>query len=174
MSIATAREWVEHEDLVAQSDRIARLAWLVDNYPSSELGFLLNGGWLSQKLLEEAKYCFVYGQFLAASILGVAFIERVLAAQFYATGRDELERASAQRLLQEALKSKWITQEEFEQFDAIRSLRNPIVHFRKPLSPDTHERRAIKQNADLYEIAERDAEAILISVFQVLQRSNTL
>ena len=37
--------------------------------PSAQ-GFVLSGGWLSKQLLEEAKYSFVYGQYIAADILG--------------------------------------------------------------------------------------------------------
>ena len=73
---------------------------------------MLAGGWLSRQLLEEAKYCFTYGQFLAASILGVAFIERLFAAFVYGSGRDDLERVGGISLLREALKSAWISQEE--------------------------------------------------------------
>jgi len=166
-----ARDWIEHEDAVARADRIARLEWLASNYPSNELGFMLNGGWLSHRLLEEAKYCFAYGQFLATAILGVAFIERLLAARFFAAGRDDLERSSGLDLLRESLKSAWVSQEEFDQFDRVRRLRNPIVHFRRPLAVDTIEYRAVKADAHPDELVERDAREILTSVFRVLQRS---
>ena len=39
-----ARDWIEHEDAVARAERIARVEWLASNYPSNELGFMLNGG----------------------------------------------------------------------------------------------------------------------------------
>ncbi len=170
MNRSEAHKWIEHEDAIARPDRIARLEWLASKYPASDLGFMLNGGWLSLRLLEEARYCFAYGQFLATAILGVAFIERVFAARFYATGRDDLERAGSLDLLREALKSKWLSQEEFDQFDKVRRLRNPIVHFRRPLGPDTIERRAVQSDTHPDELAETDAREILKSVFRVLQR----
>ena len=171
MNHAAAREWIEHEDDVARADRIVRLEWLAANYPSSDAGFLLHGGWLSHQLLEEARYCFAYGQFLAAAILGVAFIERVLAARFYAGGRDDLERAGGLDLLREALKSAWISQEEFQQFDSVRRLRNPIVHFRRPFAPDTLEFRSVREDAHPDQIIQSDAEEILEGVFHVLQKN---
>ena len=166
-----AREWIEHEDRVARDDRITRLEWLAANYPSSDAGFMLHGGWLSHQLLEEAKYCFAYDQFLATAILGVAFIERVLAARLYAAGRNDLERAGGLDLLRESLKRAWISEEEFQQFDRVRRLRNPIVHFRRPLAPDTLEYRAVQEDARPYEIVQSDAQEILKAVFNVLQRS---
>lgn len=171
MPHSEARQWIEQEDAVARADRIARLEWLASNYPSSELGFMLHGGWLSHRLLEEARYCFAYGQFLAVAILGVAFIERILAARFYAAGRDDLERAGGHDLLREALRSAFISQSEFDQFDKVRRLRNPLVHFRRPLAPDTIEYRAVEREAHPDQLAEGDAQAILIGVFRVLQKS---
>jgi hypothetical protein len=171
MNQPTASEWLDREDDVARADRVARLEWLAANYPASNLGFMLHGGWLSHQLLEEAKYCFAYGQFLATAILGVAFIERMFAARFYAAGRDDLERAGGHDLLREALNSAWISPEEYAQFDRVRRLRNPIVHFRRPLAPDTHEYRAVKQESHPDAVVERDAQEILGRVFDVLKRS---
>lgn len=171
MCQSEAETWVEHEDMVGRVDRVARLDWLATNYPSSNMGFMLNGGWLSQGLLEEAKYCFAYGQFLATAILGVAFVERVLAARFYAAGRDDLERAGGQILLREARTSGWISGEEFERLDRVRQLRNPIVHFRRPLERGTIELRAVETDTHPEELVESDAKEVLASVFRILQGS---
>ena len=45
---------------------------------------------MAKFLFEETRYCFAYGQYLAVIVLGVAFIERTLAAEFYASGRNDL------------------------------------------------------------------------------------
>ena len=171
MDRPVAREWIEHEDDVTRDDRVTRLEWLAANYPSHDTGFMLHGGWLSHQLLEEARYCFAYGQFLATAILGVAFIERVFAAQFYAAGRDDLERAGALDLLSEALKNGWISQEEFQRFDRVRRLRNSIVHFRRPLASETLEHRAVQEDAHPDELVQGDAQEILSGVFRMLQKS---
>lgn len=165
------QDWITHEDIVARLDRVARLDWLAENYPSSDLGFMLRGGWVSLRLLEEIKYCFALGQFLATAVLGVAFIERVIAARFYAEGRDDLERAGGFDLLREALSSGWMSQEEFEQFDRVRRLRNPIVHFRLLLVPDSIEHRAVRADTHPENLIESDAKEILMGAFHVLQRS---
>jgi hypothetical protein len=94
-----------------------------------------------------------------------------LAARLYAAGCDDLERAGALDLLRESLKRAWISEEEFQQFDRVRRLRNPIVHFRRPLAPDTLEYRAVQEDARPDEIAQSDAQEILNAVFNVLQRS---
>lgn len=166
-----AKAWIVREDSAALLDRIARLDWLAANCPVSEFGFMVEGGWVSLRLLEEAKYCFVYGQFLASAILGVAFIERVIAARFFAAGRDDLERASGFDLLREALRTGWMSPDEFEQFDTVRRLRNPIVHFRRSLAPDTIEHRAVRGDTHPEVLVENDAKEILIGALHVLRGS---
>jgi hypothetical protein len=141
----------------------------VDHYPVEE-GFVLSGGWLSKQLLEEAKYCFVYGQYVAVVTLGVAFVERLVAAQFYAAGRNDLERVGGQVLLQEALKRGWITPRDFKHFDRLRGLRNPLVHFRRPLAGDTVEARAVLTDSHPDQVVEADAQEVLEGVFRVLEK----
>jgi hypothetical protein len=165
----TAEEWLEREDEADRPGRQQRLRWIVDHYPFAE-GFVLSGGWLGKQLLEEAKYCFVYGQYVAVAMLGVAFVERVLAAQFYAAGRNDLERAGGQVLLQQALQHGWVTQRDFERFDRLRALRNPLVHFRRPLAEDTVEARAVLSDSYPDQVVEADAREVLVSVFRVLEK----
>jgi len=116
------------------------------------------------------KYCYVYGQYLAAAILGVAFLERVLAAQFYALGRNDLERSGALDLLREAVRSGWLSEDEFDEFDRMRQLRNPLVHFRRPLAEDTVEARAVRNESHPDAILENDARCVLEGVLRVLKR----
>src|SRR6266581_3010600 len=142
-----AAAWLANEDAVALPERVARLEWSVRQYPAAR-GFVLTGGWVSKQLLEEAKYCYVYGQFVAVAVLGVAFIDRVIAAELYAAGRDDLERTGGLDLLREALKAGWLPEADFQRFNTLRQLRHPLVHFRRPLGPGTLERRAVQDDSD--------------------------
>src|SRR5262249_37427609 len=126
-SIAAA--WLDHEDSSGRDNRIARLEWLATLMPKAEY-LTYPGGLLSKSLFEELRYCFAYGQFISSIMLGLAYIERTLAAEFYAAGRDDLERASISTLLREALSAGWITNEESAQIDTARDIRNRFTHFR--------------------------------------------
>ncbi len=168
-STIDAHEWLEREDEAARPGRKERLRWIVKHYPAAE-AFFIPGGWLSKQLLEEAKYSFVYGQYVAAATLGFAFVERVLASEFYAAGRDDLERAGGRDLLDEALRCGWLTQVDFDRFDRMRIIRNPLMHFRRPLSSDTVEARAVFRDAHPDKIVESDAKKILEGVFRVLEK----
>ena len=124
----SATDWIEEEDRGCRRERIARLEWLVEHYPANRDGIVTGGGLISIQLLDEARYCFTYGQYVATAVLGAALAERVLAARFRLVGRDKLAEATAQSLLREARQCGWITEAEYKQLDRIRQLRNPLVH----------------------------------------------
>ncbi len=126
------------------------------------------GGQISKYLFEEARYCFVYGQFLATIVMGLSFIEHTLASLFYASGRNDLERASISTLLLEALNSEWIDQSEFDNLERAKKVRNPITHFRKPGHIDTIDYRMVMQNELPYLIIEEDAKHVMETVLHLL------
>ena len=165
----TAEEWLHHEDQTCRQDRLARLRWMSSIAPSSEI-WLFPGSHLSVYLFEEARYCFVYGQFLAAIILGMAYIERSLAAWLYASGRNDLKRATFRKLLEEAQAVGWLTTPEHAALERVRQLRNPLAHFRAFGHPETVERRAIDESVNAYELIERDAREVLAAVMAMLKR----
>ena len=89
-----------------------RLEWLIDHSPAGEY-WTFPGGLLAKSLFGETRYSFVYAQFLATILLGLAYIERTLAALFYEAGRKDLERASLSVLLREAHAAGLIDSSEF-------------------------------------------------------------
>ena len=138
MHTTQARAWLEREDRTGRKDRLARLNWLAGLMAEGEY-LTFPGGWMAKHLFEEARYCFVYGQSLAVIVLGMAYVEHTLAALLYRAGRSDLEQANISVLLREAVKLAWLTEAEFKGLDHARALRNPVAHFRQPLSGDTVE-----------------------------------
>jgi hypothetical protein len=165
----SAEEWLSREDSVTRDDRVARLNSLIRQMPKAEY-LTFPGGMIAKSLFEEARYCFVYGQFLATIVLGLSYIEHTLAALFYASGRNDLERASMSILLREALSEGWISQDEFENLDHAREVRNPITHFRKPLHSDTVEYQAVNQNELPYTIIEADARHVMETALHIVDK----
>jgi hypothetical protein len=175
-----AQTWLEREDTLARSERLTRLQWMAENTPQPEL-LIFRGGLMSKSLFEETRYCFVYGQFLATIILALAFVEHILAALFYEIGRNDLEKDGIAKLAKEALKTGWLSQEEYDWLEEIREIRNPIVHFRHlGIQPDEQlsvkpnwwkirlESRAIVQNQLPYELLEDDAKKAIKTVLHLL------
>lgn len=161
--------WLDKEDRSERNRRIKRLQWLAEIMPSREY-LLYPGGWMSMHLLEEARYSFVYGQYLATIVLGMAYIERTLAAFIYGAGRSDLERAAISVLLREGVEEGWLTPEEYTALDHARTLRNPVAHFRAPLTEDTIEHRSLMLGEQPYSVLEQDARNVIQAAFHILGR----
>jgi len=160
-------KWLSDEDRKFREDRVIRLKWISGKMPKADyVGYV--GGQMAYYLFEEARYSFVYGQFLASIILGLSFIEQSLAAQFYASGRDDLERANLSKLLQEARSNNWISESEFINLEQARKIRNPITHFRRPGYVDTIEWRSVEDNNPPYQIIEKDAYHVMEAMFHLM------
>ncbi len=162
-------EWLGREDRAGREARLSRLGWLAGQYPRIDYQ-LFPGGTMSRYLFEEARYCFAYGQFLATVMLGLALVEQSLAAQFFMTGRDDLERASLSKLLDLALEKGRISHDEHGEMQRARRNRNSVAHFRRPLHRDTLERRSVSRHELPYTLMEEDARNVLKVVFQLIDR----
>ena len=158
--LEATQDWLRQEDAILLEERAARLAWMEERINSDEYR-LHHGGRLSVSLFEEMRYCFAYGQFIAAGLVGLAYIERRLAARFYAAGRNDLERAPLAKLLGEALSYGLITQNQYEELERIRNARNVYAHFRRPGHGDGIEYRALEVDDSVCGIIEQDAMAIV-------------
>lgn len=169
MAIPNVDEWLEKEDLACKTQRSERLSWLASRAPAAEI-WTFSGGWLSKHLFEEARYSFVYGQYIAASVLGYAFVERTLGSLFYASGRNDLQRATGKKLIHEAMQINLLSAEEALAFNRARQLRNPLVHFKPPLQQESPDTRAYATGKQPYEIVESDAKHILEVMFRLVAK----
>jgi hypothetical protein len=164
-----AEDWIVREDSVAHQDRVSRLQWLLDQTPENKF-WLFHGGLLSHELFEQTRYCFVYGQSLATIILGLSFIEHTLAALFYASGRNDLERANISVLIEKAFEGGWIDHEEAMVLDQARMIRNTLTHFRKPGDDSSLEKRTFGDPEEVGIPFESNARQIMLIVFRILAR----
>ncbi len=153
-------QWLILEDNGCREARTERLSWLVASSPPAEI-WLFPGGWLAERQFEEARHCFVYGQFFASMLVGFAYVERTLAAMFYGSGRNGLQRAMGNDLIQEAARVGWLSASDVAAFQSARALRNPLTHFRTPLHAELPDVRAFQEDRDLYELAVSDAKHVL-------------
>ena len=164
-----AERWLDRENRTCRQDRVDRLVWLASVLPQADY-YTFPGGWMAKHLYEEARYSFVYAQFLAAIVLGFAFIEHTLAAMFYAAGRNDLERAGPSVLFREAIAAGWLSAEEHDWLDRARKLRNPVTHFRAPLGEDTIEYRSVTEQEVPYAILEENARRVLTAVMRLVAK----
>ena len=168
--MSQSEDWLMREDTVCFADRAARPDWIAEIIPTAEY-LIFPSGFMAKYLFEEARYCFVYGQFLAVIVLGLAFLEKTLAAWFFMAGRNDLARASISRLLREARNEAWLTDAEHEKLERIRLGRNPVTPFRAPLSEDSIEFRALGKADYPYAVIEQDARDVIEAVMRMLGRN---
>ena len=168
--ISAAAKWLNNEDVQRFEDRLSRLEWLVNESPTAEY-WIFAGGILAKRLFEEARYSFVYAQFLATTLLGLAYIEQTLAALFYEAGRNDLQRAGLSKLLSEAHAHGLINDIEFQDLERIRKIRNVYAHFRRPGHEDSVEYRAIHEDESPYSIIEQDAVAVMAIVLHMVTKN---
>ena len=167
--MTTSIGWLKDEDSKCFEGRLSRLHWLDDNSLGGEY-WTFPGGLLAKSLFEEARYCFVYAQFMATILLNLAYIERTLTALFYGAGRNDLQRASLSTLLEEAHALGLIGDDEHENLERIRKTRNDYAHFRRPGRKDSLEARAILENAAPYDVVEQDATAAMTAVLKLVAK----
>ena len=129
------------------------------------------GGLMAKSLFEEARYCFAYGQFLAANLLGLAYIELTLSALFYESGRNDLKRAGLAKLLKEAHAVHLINAAELQDLGRIRKKRNSYAHFRRPGDKEGIETRAVVEDDAPYRIIERDATDVIAAALRMVDKN---
>ena len=162
-----SRRWLEHEDAVNRKERLERLKWLGNLTPSRDW-VSYHGGVISEYLYDESRYCFVYGQFLATIILGLAFVDHSIGAILYGFGRNDLKRASVSSLLSEGFAAGLISHAEYAALQRIKKTRNPFVHFRPPDDPERVETRSVDADEHPYALIEEDARLVMIVVQRLL------
>jgi hypothetical protein len=162
-----SKGWILNEDAVTLQDRTERLQWMSEISPQND-DWLFHGGILTKSLFEETRYCFVYGQFLAAITLGLSFLERTLASVQFGQGKDHLEREGVKKLCDSALEKGLITQAEYVQIEKARKDRNRILHFRQPGNEDTIEYISISNNAQPFALFEEEARSVIKIIFILL------
>ncbi len=166
ISGADLAKWLIDEDDTCYEDRLFRLKLLAERTPTGN--YWSFDGLAGKHLFEEARYCFVYGQFLATVLLGIAYLETALAASFYASGRNDLQTASFSKLLNEALSVGLISIDEYQEMDRVRNERNAYGHYRRPLHEELIESRALKGDELPYDIIERDATAVMRLLLRII------
>lgn len=159
--------FLKKEDTNSFTDRLQRLRFLVEMF--GEPGHLLLPGELSPYLFEEARLCYLNGEYIACVMLCQSLLEELFRGLFRMSGRDDLNKAGFKEITDEALSKGLITQDEARAFDRIRDHRNRYVHPPPPSSPKRMPRRMVEENKDLFKLMRSDAEKALITTFRIIK-----
>jgi hypothetical protein len=163
-------ETVSGEELLSGGGKLERLAWTHKLIGASDLYFLQDGAY-SRYLLKEILDCFVNGQYIATIVLGFSFLERTLAGRFNFIGKPGVAGSNSINLFKKAFEEKWLSHDEHEVFESLRTLRNSVTHFRAPLDQSRPEVRAMQAGTTPIAILESDAKEFLSAAIQMLHKT---
>ena len=161
---------VSGEQLLDGNGQLGRVAWLSKRIRRDDF-FLLQDGSYSKLLFSELLQCYVAGHFIATCVLGFSLIERTIAGRLSFIGDPAAARYKSEDLLNVARDQGWLSESEFQKLDALRATRNPIVHFRAPLSSSRPEVKAAVAGRSTAQLLEFDAKAILKTAIQILRKT---
>ncbi len=157
------------DDEASRPPRARRLRLLIEEY-GPEGHRLFPGGELSLHTFEEARRAYLHGLYFACVILTQACLEHMLAGMFRIAGRDDLDKASFERLLKEARQQRYVSPGEFALFNRLRRVRNPYAHARRPGAPDSPIARAVRSQVPVDEVLARDATLAITALLRLLRR----
>jgi hypothetical protein len=167
-NIARLVKALEHSDEQLREERAKRILWasqFVQNY-GIVIGRPENLG-----LLEEARQCFVNGNFIAVLLTALAFMEQTLAEEYYNREGRHPEMALGE-LIDAARRLRLLPRTLLNEIDKVRIVRNPFTHFaterqqkhRLPI-------RSKQQNRHPRAILEEDAQLAVRVMFECRDRT---
>ena len=134
-SIEELTEWLVANDANTRAMRSTRLRELLNILPVPSEGLSFLGGEESVICFNEVRRCYLDGSDLAVVLLCLAYVERELAAQLYAAGWENANKARLGAVLKMAHESGVLSKLEWNTYRELADLRNSHAHFRPPGSP---------------------------------------
>ena len=172
---AELREWISKDFNASFGHRIRRLEHVIKEFGQEEGICLFHGGDLSKALFEEARWCFVNGQFIGCLLLCQCFLEQSLSSLLGAAGpscgvEDKgLEQAGFYDLVEKAREVHLISDSEANNLHWIRKARVQYVHPKPPWSRKFHAWRCLKEGRASAQVIESDAKRAITVVLRLTQ-----
>lgn len=167
--MSAEEDWLTREDKECRTERLKRLEWITEKFHNNISFGLHYGGIKSKYLFDEVRYCFVYGQYIAVILLSMSYIETMLASYYYGSGDNEIPFSAFSKILNQAKEDGILTEDEYNIFDNIRNIRNPLTHFKRPLDEKSPEAIALKEQCHIYDILENDARKTIQAMFKLVR-----
>ena len=122
----------------------------------------------------EVKRCYLDGSYMAVVLLCLAFIERTLAADLYATGWKDAAKSSFAKVLEKAHEYGVLSESDCGTFRRLADLRNSRAHFQgygnpKEKQPSLMD-RTIREKAFPLEVLAKDARFAAEAMVRIVKR----
>ncbi len=158
-NLTEALEWFDED---SRLDRAKRIDWASSLYQSPGL---VSGEVIPMSMLEEARICFVNGQYLATVLCATSVVEHLLVAELEA-----LSEISGKPTLGSSIciaeKSQMYSAEIISSLRELNNFRNPLAHRRDVDDPSTLVNRYIERKIHPDSLKEQDARRSLEVMYQ--------
>ena len=164
--VSTWEKGLRRFDTESFPDKLRRLR-LLAKAMTSPTGYLLHYP-ESKFLFEDAKNCFILGQFAACILVCHASLEYHLKGTYRMAGKSDIARLGFKRLIDRALQDNILPDFLALKLDELRRKRNPLVHMQDDIL--SYVRRASDLNITPEKLLEQDAEEAILLMFEILNR----
>jgi hypothetical protein len=155
---------LERHELQNVPERAERIRWLSTIIPKG-------GGYMmpleSMRVFQEAKDCFVYGQFVATLVLAASFMEHWLGGILNAAGQQKVAGQGLKAIVAHCREFNVIPVVLCDKIDSLRLSRNPFVHLKSFDHPHNLGQRMLTRRAHPDSILESDARDALSAMYSV-------
>ena len=162
--VSQLEKWLQKYDKDTLADRLARLH-TVKNAMASPSGYGLSSP-DSIFLFNDARDCFINGQFAACIIVCQALLEHRFKGMYHMAGQDNVVRWGFKRLIKHVLADTILPDFLISKLEELRVKRNPLVHMTDdPLA--CYWRRALSQSTTAEKLLEQDAKESFLLTFEI-------
>jgi hypothetical protein len=155
---------LERHEMQNVPERAERMRWLSTVTPRSS-GYIMPLE--SMRVFQEAKDCFVYGQFVATLVLAASFMEHWLGGILSAAGQSKVAGQGLKAIVAHCRECKIIPTVLCDKIDALRLSRNPFVHLKPFNHPHSLGQRMLARRMHPDSILEADAKDALAAMYSV-------
>ncbi len=144
--------------------RAARVRWLASQLPRGRRYMMPSETFY---VFDEAKSSYVYGCFVATTILCGAFIEHWLAGQLQDFGFRKEARGGLAAIVSCCKKNGFLNELILKRVDRLRAIRNPFVHLKEFEHQQTIGQRTLGTGRHPFAVMEDDARDSLVTMYAV-------
>jgi hypothetical protein len=161
--------WMRTADARSLPDRLERLKFVRAQHPA-ENDHLFFGGPIPAQAFQEMQFSYIHGAYISCTLAAQVVLEHLFAAFLEWNGRAGLNGAGFKALSEAALAEGLISQDEFDNFERLRGIRNPYTHSKPFMGESCFVRRSAESGLGPQELFKGDAERALMIVVRVLSR----
>ena len=125
---------------------------------------------MAKEAFEEARRCFLSGEYLAAIILCETVLEHTFAGYLHMEGRNDAESLGFSPLLEMTYEKGFVSTDEYRALRRLSGWRNAYVHYRGPAHQEHIMQRVLRSAEELYVVMRKDAVEWLTIMHRILAR----